>query len=505
MRVLIAARKSNKVASKTGDGIGLDTQDALAREFAERNGYEVAGVARDTISGTTAPMNRRELGQWLSDPVKLASYDAIVFYAIDRISRGSDEDFVAIKAWASQNGKRLVAVGPMDGGIQYPSRGDADYWMWTAMERQAGQEWLAIRERIWRARKAITDQGGLMGRAIWGYQIQGDRYGKRLVPTDLCREYWPQVLTRLAEGDSLRKVAAWLDAESVPTDTGKRWNEGTLGSLVKSPTYRGERRQQYPVVDCQEPHVHDRKCPSRQVEKVIECEPVVTRDLWYAAREALQHRTTRQDTGGRPSAAPALLKSMTCGNPDCDASGTDLGPSPMYRIKAGKGDAARYYYRCSGRGAQRRGCGNMIPLANVDRAVLNRISYLSREPELRTVTVKGHDTEAEIAGLTADLRALDVMADDFIDRAAAMKAEIGRLAALPPTADVVKQVPTGRTIGQAFAALDHNGQRAWLAGHDIRAWSDQVGIWISVDGVTVSPDQSALGVDFWHEMDEPAA
>jgi len=63
MTVLIAARKSNKVASKTGDGIGLDTQDTLAGEFAERNGYDVAGVARDTISGTVAPMDRRELGR----------------------------------------------------------------------------------------------------------------------------------------------------------------------------------------------------------------------------------------------------------------------------------------------------------------------------------------------------------------------------------------------------------------------------------------------------------
>jgi hypothetical protein len=113
MRVLIAARKSNKVASKTGDGIGLDTQDTLAREFAERNGYEVGGVAGDTISGTVEPMHRRELGQWLSDPVKLSSYDAIVFYAVDRISRGADEDFSNIESWASQNGvsPRWSAVG----------------------------------------------------------------------------------------------------------------------------------------------------------------------------------------------------------------------------------------------------------------------------------------------------------------------------------------------------------------------------------------------------------
>lgn len=220
-----------------------------------------------------------------------------------------------------------------------------------------------------------------------------------------------------------------------------------MGSLVKYPTYRGERQQQYPAVDCDQSHAHTRKCPSRQVMKVIECEPVVTRDLWYAAREALQHRTIRADVGGRPSASPALLKSMTCGNPDCDASGTELGPSPMYRIAARKGEGRAYYYRCAGPGGQSSGCGNVLPLAAVEQAVLNRIAYLRNEPELRTVIAKGRDVAAEIEGLTADLRALDVMADDFLERAAAMKAEIGRLAALPPTTDVVKQQPTGRTIG----------------------------------------------------------
>ncbi|MBO0822757.1 MAG: hypothetical protein J2P27_02730 [Actinobacteria bacterium] len=31
-----------------------------------------------------------------------------------------------------------------------------------------------------------------------GYEIQGDKYNKRLVPTDECRTYEPQVLTRIA-------------------------------------------------------------------------------------------------------------------------------------------------------------------------------------------------------------------------------------------------------------------------------------------------------------------
>jgi hypothetical protein len=70
MRAIIAARKSNKVHSATGEGIGLDTQDEKAREFADRLGITVVGVARDTISGRMAPIDRPDLSAWLSDPAK---------------------------------------------------------------------------------------------------------------------------------------------------------------------------------------------------------------------------------------------------------------------------------------------------------------------------------------------------------------------------------------------------------------------------------------------------
>jgi hypothetical protein len=68
VRAIIAARKSNKVDSATGEGIGLDTRDEKAREFCDRLGITVVGVARDTISGRMAPIDRPDLGAWLADP-----------------------------------------------------------------------------------------------------------------------------------------------------------------------------------------------------------------------------------------------------------------------------------------------------------------------------------------------------------------------------------------------------------------------------------------------------
>ena len=157
MRVLIAARLSRKQAQGK-DGIGLDTQDEKSRLFCDREGHEVAGVTRDTITGSKPPMDRKELGQWVSDPAKLALYDAIVTYKTDRLSRGIDVDWSRIETWAADNGKRLIIVGP-DGGVQYPSRNDSDYWQWSAFKRQAGNELKDITKRTARAKTAIKAGG----------------------------------------------------------------------------------------------------------------------------------------------------------------------------------------------------------------------------------------------------------------------------------------------------------------------------------------------------------
>ncbi len=68
------------------------------------------------------------------------SYDAIVAYKTDRLSRGTQEDFTRIEFWATSNGKRLIIVD----GPQYPARRDkhdSDYWQWHAEKMASRKEW----------------------------------------------------------------------------------------------------------------------------------------------------------------------------------------------------------------------------------------------------------------------------------------------------------------------------------------------------------------------------
>jgi hypothetical protein len=81
-----------------GGGELLNCGEEDAREFCERQGWQIVGATQDIISGTVAPMKRKDLGRWLTDPARLHSFDVIVFAHIDRISRGTDGDLSDIES-----------------------------------------------------------------------------------------------------------------------------------------------------------------------------------------------------------------------------------------------------------------------------------------------------------------------------------------------------------------------------------------------------------------------
>src|SRR5690348_7350986 len=128
LRLVLAARLSRK-GGNGEDGLGIETQDKRGREWAERQGYVVVAVAADTKSGTVAPWDRKNLRPWVIDPALMATYDGILAYKNDRLSRGCWSDEARIRQWAEEHGKVLVIVD----GPQWPPRHDGDEWAWEAM------------------------------------------------------------------------------------------------------------------------------------------------------------------------------------------------------------------------------------------------------------------------------------------------------------------------------------------------------------------------------------
>lgn len=89
-------------------GYSLDTQEKLCRDFAERNGYRVAGVFRDEgKSGTT--LGRPALQELLAKCTDGEPIDAVVVQETDRLARNT-HDHLTIRALLKKANIKLISV-----------------------------------------------------------------------------------------------------------------------------------------------------------------------------------------------------------------------------------------------------------------------------------------------------------------------------------------------------------------------------------------------------------
>ncbi len=450
MKLLLAARLSTKT---TTEGLGIETQDQRGREWAEREGHTIVATAADYKSGRVAPWDRPNLKPWVTRPDRMQQYDGILAYRNDRLSRGSWDDETRIRQWASEKGKVLVIVD----GPQWPPRDDGDFWSWTAQAKQAQAEWEEIRERSMRAQHELRGRGKLVGRPPFGYKSVGTKYNKRMVPTDIGHKYVPQIFQRIADGQSLAQVAAWLDSEGVKPNskTGQAWSATSIPRMIRNRTYVGQRQDGDGRI-------------------LLRVEPLVDAALWTQAGNRLTNapRGRRGAVSGKSALLTGILFCQRC-----HIRGIE---SPMYKIRPPRDTE---YYRCYGVQPQRKGCGNMVGLGLTDAAVTALLS-MAHEPWKSQRLVPGENHDIELADIRLALDDLPKRnlpdADEDAERAR-LRAERDRLEALPNIPDDWQEVEicdtcggsqyldtceaAGHhkvTIGEHFRRLDYEGQRALL-------------------------------------------
>lgn len=457
MRLLLAARLSDKT------GIGTETQDEYGRNWAKEQGHTVIATAADVKSGMVAPWDRPNLKPWVTRPDKMQQYDGILAYRNDRLSRGSWDDETRIRQWASANGKVLVIVD----GPQWPPRDDGDFWAWTAQAKQANAEWIEIQERNKRARRKLLNSGALVGQVpTWAFTITGDMYEKQAVPTETGRRYVPQTFKRIADGDSLAKVATWARGQGLGSG---KISASTIRKMINNPIYRGQREFRF-----------DGEIVTFNVE------PLVDAKLWTRANERLKNapRGRRTPVSGKSALLTGALFCPRCRTYSV-ATRQPNPPASMYRIPAGRRPHVHDYYRCAGYYPERKSCGNMIDLKETDEGVT---LWLMAAPdpwkELRLVEGENHDIElADIRIRLDDLPKRNLSDANEDAERARLRTERDRLAALPNIPDHWDEVEICGTcesawlyrcaaadhhkvtVGEHFRSLDRDGRRAMILEH----------------------------------------
>jgi DNA invertase Pin-like site-specific DNA recombinase len=401
------------------------------------NGYEVARTY--TLHGKSASKGEQQpyLDRMLAD-MRAGLIKVLVIWHSDRLERRPGKALLDVLAEVAAAGGRVESV-------QEPALGKLDFGsqVTTFIAGLVNHEKsVHLAAQVSAAFETIHTNGGLHGRNPFGYVATGSvKYHHTLEPTELGRKYVPQIFARVIAGESLNTIARWLEAEGVAPTSGTRWWARSLGLIIRNPTYMGQR------ADAEGRTIH-------------RCEALVDAGVFRRAGEALD---------GRPKRGPANAanRAMLATAIHCSR----CGDSPMYRSGV---DGS--VYRCTGRGAARKGCGNNVSLAAADKAVNVLARRLFGTPVMVTRTIPGSDHGAELELIRYEMRQLallDLPDAEMDAELARLRTERDRLTALPSVPDRVEEVATSQTYADLWRALGDAERGPWLVSHGFRVLADK--------------------------------
>src|SRR5690348_12458773 len=230
MRLLVARRLSNY----TDESTSIERQGETGENYARAYGHEVVHMTADTdVSGAVSPFDRDDLGPWLTEPARLAQWDAIAVTKIDRLSR-SLQDFVNFMGWAKEHGKTLISIGE---GIDFSTPVGKLIGNILAMFAEFERERMGER-RADAARKARRE-GRYDGRTLYfGYAVDGDnRYVRD-------PEYAPvaaQMARDRLAGHSLSWIARSLQERGIkPRGGSAQWRADKVQKILLNPSLNGQ-------------------------------------------------------------------------------------------------------------------------------------------------------------------------------------------------------------------------------------------------------------------------
>jgi DNA invertase Pin-like site-specific DNA recombinase len=411
--------------------------------------------------------------------------------------RGPAETFGLLKA-AGDAGGRIESVQES----WFGKAGDASSDIMTAVHAVMGEQYSKnVVAGTQLAYTRIDGNGAFRWKVPFGYAAKGPKYNKHLVPTEIGREFVPQIFDRIIDGDSLSAVCAWLDSLKVrlyphdvyhpddkdKPDTGKRvihregdpmpWWPATVMALIRNPVYIG--------------HYAKDDGTGQDRTWIHECEPVVDATIFRLANEALSDRARRQrGPRGRPENRAMLKSAIRC--PVC---GVPMHKNASPNTRTSGGGVSKPYYRCRAQGPPadlRGGCGNNVSMALVDETVNKIMAVTWRRPVMLATLIRGTDYQPELDAIAGELRQLPQRGLDRRAEQAERErlwAEEDRIRALPVTDDRWAEVATGELYSELYEAQPVSERGAWLHRHGFTVYADKAEVTLtrrSPDGTEVT-------------------
>lgn len=223
---------------RAGEGAGVERQEAECRLLAERLGVSVDRVYVDNDVSATSGVERPEFERMLSDHPSV-----IITWAQDRLLRLSSDLERVITLNVPVH---MVTQGTLDLATPAGRAVARTVAAWSTFEtEQKGLRQLAASDQR-------AAQGGVTAKPGYGYRRVEGRDVIDSAEAGVVRE----AARRLLDGESLRGVAADLNARGVASPAGAPWQSATLRQMIRRPSLAGRRTHRGVVVGDFNPELH---------------------------------------------------------------------------------------------------------------------------------------------------------------------------------------------------------------------------------------------------------
>src|SRR6266545_2664996 len=366
MIAAIYARKSTE-QDVAQEAKSVTRQEALAREFIEKQGWTVAPaefiVQDDGLSGadfvTRGLMKLVQAAKRVPRP-----FDMLVTMDQDRIGRDqirtpmilSEVIDAGVGIFYYATGKELKLDSPTDRLV--------------ANITNFGNEWYRyqVRVKTKESLRARAEKGHVAGGKVYGYQnVRRDGFTERAIhphESAIVRS----IFEMCAKGLVLLRIANRLNADHVPAPRGSGlWRASTIARLLRRDLYRG--RVIWGKVQIMDRHGRTGQVEKRPAKEWVRLErpelAIVSEILWQTAQDRIESTALAHSGRARGVDSPYLLSGFaTCG--------TCGGP---LTIKWSSG--ARWpLYGCTRHHlGGKRACpnGHGVPIGDADRSVLRAL------------------------------------------------------------------------------------------------------------------------------------
>jgi DNA invertase Pin-like site-specific DNA recombinase len=374
-RAAIYARYSSDLQDRRS----IDDQVAAAQDYAQRKGLVVVGVFKDEATSGASMHNRPGIKALMRAATE-RSFDIVLTESLDRLSR-SQADIATLY-------EVLKFLGV---GIEALDDGGAVSAMHIGLKGTMNALFLEnLRFKTLRGQTGRAKAGRIPGGRLYGYDVvKGEERGLRTI-NESEAEHVRRIFREYIAGVSPMAIVKALNAEGVPSPSGKKWNVSTLigsptreNGTLNNPLYAGRlvfKRQSF----VKNPATGKRQARANAHEERVVTEVpelrIIDEETWQAA-QAL--RASRSKVHPRHHRRPKHLLSRllvcgVCGGP--------------FIVKTTRDGVT--YFACSVR-TNRMGCENRKTARSddIERRVVARLKRLLLDPRRIELAIESYRAE----------------------------------------------------------------------------------------------------------------